>query len=346
MTDEEHYDDYIADQDPSFRSHTDITPDELTTALRSLELLGGEMHLGLQVTNLTVVDQFIMGVEHHILQEYFRTDKTPPETMFLNAQSQMWIFAAYELLRTWRARAKDIIKWAENGGLELKAKSLEEDQGFLHSGRQMRAKQLREVATNPSMIETIKTDLRRAHIPFSRIEHLRVSLAKHEVRGRRNSVAYAPGYPTEPVLEARLVAMLGGRAAETVVLGSASSGAGGDKDSDLAQATLLAARVEAQLGLGSGGLLWRPVDHDSLPDLLTDPDVRACVSKRLDRALQKAQMLLKANHALVLRIADALLDQRQLTQDQLSSLLKEAAAGNGQTADHMSKQGDEVSATA
>lgn len=194
MTDEEHYDDYIADQDPSFRSHTDITPDELTTALRSLELLGGEMHLGLQVTNLTVVDQFIMGVEHHILQEYFRTDKTPPETMFLNAQSQMWIFAAYELLRTWRARAKDIIKWAENGGLELKAKSLEEDQGFLHSGRQMRAKQLREVATNPSMIETIKTDLRRAHIPFSRIEHLRVSLAKHEVRGRRNSVAYAPGY--------------------------------------------------------------------------------------------------------------------------------------------------------
>ncbi len=45
MTDEEHYDDYIADQDPSFRSHTDITPDELTTALRSLELLGGEMHL-------------------------------------------------------------------------------------------------------------------------------------------------------------------------------------------------------------------------------------------------------------------------------------------------------------
>lgn len=32
MTDEEHYDDYIADQDPSFRSHTDITPDELTTA--------------------------------------------------------------------------------------------------------------------------------------------------------------------------------------------------------------------------------------------------------------------------------------------------------------------------
>ena len=123
MTDEEQefYDDYIADQDPSFRSHTDIAPDELTSALYSLELLRGELYLGLQVTNLTVVNQFIMGVEHHTLQECFRTDKTPPEAMFLNAQSQMWIFAAYELLRTWRARAKDIIKWPENGGLETKA---------------------------------------------------------------------------------------------------------------------------------------------------------------------------------------------------------------------------------
>ena len=110
--DEELYDDYVADREPSFRSHTDITPDELTSALRSLELLKGEFYLGLQVENLTVIDQFIMGVEHHTLQEYIRTERTPPETMFLNAQSQMWIFAAYELLRTRRARAKDVIKWA------------------------------------------------------------------------------------------------------------------------------------------------------------------------------------------------------------------------------------------
>lgn len=195
MEDEnDNYDDYIADQDASFRSHTDITPDELTSAFRSLELLKGDMYLSLQVTNLTVIDQFIMDVEHHTLQEYLRADKTPPEAMFLNAQSQMWIFAAYELLRTWRARAKEVIKLAENGGLQLKAESLEAKQGFLHASREMRARQLREIAENPGIIETIKTDLRRAHIPFARIEHLRVSLAKHEVRGKRNSVAYAPGY--------------------------------------------------------------------------------------------------------------------------------------------------------
>lgn len=166
----------------------------MTSALRPLELLKGELYPGLQVENLTVIDQFIMGVEQYTLQEYIRTERTPPETMFLNAQSQMWIFAAYELLRTWRARAKDVIKWAENGGLEAKAAALEEDQGFLHASRERRAKQFREIAANPCVIGTVEMDLRRAHIPFSRIEHLRVSLAKHEVRGRRNSVAYAPGY--------------------------------------------------------------------------------------------------------------------------------------------------------
>lgn len=159
--DEDYYDDYMADQEPSFRARTDISPDELTSALHSLVLLRDDMYLGLQVTNLTVVDQFTMHLEHHTLQEYVRTDKTPPTTMFLNAQSQMWIFAAYELLRTWRARAKDIIKLANNGRLELKAASLVEDQGYLHAGQEMRAKQLREVAADPAIIETIEIDIRR-----------------------------------------------------------------------------------------------------------------------------------------------------------------------------------------
>lgn len=138
---EEYYDSYLSVKEVTFRSHIDITPDELTSALHSLVFLRNDMYLGLQVTNLTVVDQFIMNLEHQTLKEYIQTDKTPPSTMFLNAQSQMWILAAYELLRTWRARAKDIIKLAKNGGLELKAASLEEDQGYLHAGREMRAKQ-------------------------------------------------------------------------------------------------------------------------------------------------------------------------------------------------------------
>jgi len=89
---EDYNDDYVADQEPNFRPHTDINPHELTSALHSLVLLRDDIYLGLQVTNLTVVDQFIMNLEHNTLQEYVQTDKTPPSTMFLNAQSQMWIF--------------------------------------------------------------------------------------------------------------------------------------------------------------------------------------------------------------------------------------------------------------
>ena len=42
MEDEDnHYDDYAADQDASFRLNTKIKPDDLATALRSLEQLRG-----------------------------------------------------------------------------------------------------------------------------------------------------------------------------------------------------------------------------------------------------------------------------------------------------------------
>jgi hypothetical protein len=42
--------------------------------------------------------------------------------------------------------------------------------------------------------DKIKSDLKIVHIPFARIEYVRVALAKHEVRGNKSSVAYAPGY--------------------------------------------------------------------------------------------------------------------------------------------------------
>ncbi len=65
MEDEEtFYDDYAADQDPSFRHHGNITPSELTSAFNSHELLKGDMHLGLKVNNPTAIDLFIMDTEN------------------------------------------------------------------------------------------------------------------------------------------------------------------------------------------------------------------------------------------------------------------------------------------
>ena len=60
--------------------------------------------------NITLVeanihlDEVIVSAQkrEEVLQKLLQEERTPPETMFLSAQSQMWIFAAYELMRTWR----------------------------------------------------------------------------------------------------------------------------------------------------------------------------------------------------------------------------------------------------
>jgi hypothetical protein len=106
----------------------------------------------------------------------------------------MWIFAAYELLRTWQQRAKDAVKLYKNAGLAHKIAALREDVGFLHVGRVSYADQLSELVTSPELVDRIQEDLAVTYIPFARLDFIRVALAKHEVKGKRNSIAYAPGY--------------------------------------------------------------------------------------------------------------------------------------------------------
>jgi hypothetical protein len=134
-----------------------------------------------------------MKLEVELLRKQFREERTPiPEATFVSAQSQMWIFAAYELMRTWRQRAKDMIKWADNGGLEAKLAYLKRKIPYVHVGREWRAAQIEQVLANTSLLNAIRDDLRRTHIPFSRLEAIRISIAKHEIRGRPKSVPQMP----------------------------------------------------------------------------------------------------------------------------------------------------------
>lgn len=129
------------------------------------------------------------------MKAYADDDRTPvADSMFLSAQSQMWIFAAYELLRTWRARAKATLKLHENGGLDLKIAALRDTPGFRHIGAEMRADQFARFRDDASLVQQLREHLRRSHIPFRRMEALRVSLAKHEVAGRPDALPFAPGY--------------------------------------------------------------------------------------------------------------------------------------------------------
>ncbi len=179
-----------------YRPASSITADELPSALRGLTLLGDDPYLSMQATNLGMVDVFCMQLEQQVLQQYGELDRTPPEAFFLQAQSQMWIFAAYELMRTWRERAKNVLKWADNSALDQMISNFRKDEGYRHYGRLYRADQLERVRQNPELLVRIRDDRKRTHMIFRRIEHVRVGLAKHEVAGanQRNSVSYSPGY--------------------------------------------------------------------------------------------------------------------------------------------------------
>lgn len=194
--DDDDFDDYDRDFDEGYAPKGSIDFSRLATALCELPLLGDDLFMRMQANNLAMVDGFITNLEYEVLQEWFHEERTPmPGTFFLSAQTQMWLFALYELLRTWRQRASNMVKWSENGdGLQLKLAALEKDVGYNHVGRSVQADQIRSVIEDPASILEIKKALRRTSIVMLQLEVLRVSLAKHELWKRQNSPAHFPGY--------------------------------------------------------------------------------------------------------------------------------------------------------
>lgn len=185
----------LCDGCPRYVAPENIDLMGISASLTKLHLLGSDMHMRSQAHNLGIVDNFITDLEYKILRELNEMERTPPATYFLSAQSHMWIFAAYELLRTRRHRAKEIIKWADNGGLKQKLAALRaKNDGYIHYGLENRIQQIESVLENPGLVPQIKSHLDHVHIPYVRLEYIRVSIAKHEVRGREGSAALAPGY--------------------------------------------------------------------------------------------------------------------------------------------------------
>ncbi|MBD3817805.1 MAG: hypothetical protein IE912_02665 [Brevundimonas diminuta] len=186
-------DDGFEHEDDGYTPPDSINFSALPAALRGLELFD-DPYLSMQATNLGIVDEFCTSLEAGVLSTYYTDNANRlPEAIFLSAQSQMWIMSAYELVRTWRQRAKEAIKWADNGGLPTKIGDLRKDVGFRHNGRLIRADQLQRLIDQPSKVDKIRLDLRRIHMAFERMHLLRISLAKHEVAGA-NEIAVAPGY--------------------------------------------------------------------------------------------------------------------------------------------------------
>lgn len=186
---------YDGGDEPRYAPRESIEPMALCSSLLRLQLMRNDLFMPQQAHNLDMVDQFLLDLECQVLRDYFQTDRTPPETHFLSAQSQMWIFAAYELLRTWFQRARNIVKWSNNGGLNQKLDALKAaNYDYVHHGYEMQISQLEEIIAHPEMVGILNRHIRHLQIPFGRLEFIRVAIAKHEVSGREKSIAFHPGY--------------------------------------------------------------------------------------------------------------------------------------------------------
>ena len=176
----------------------------LMDALLSLPLFEENIFLKMQAQNIAMVDDYLCELEKDLLRESIETDKTPiPSALFLGALSQMWIFAVYELLRTWRQMIREIV--------EIAGKSFASDSGNqrMRSIKKKKIKRpkiseeviegyynipFRKFASNPKMIEILLEAKAAIDPVFRRIVELRIMLAKHEVAGAQGVRANAPGY--------------------------------------------------------------------------------------------------------------------------------------------------------
>ncbi|MDO8878982.1 MAG: AAA family ATPase [Pseudolabrys sp.] len=131
---------------------------------------------------------------------------------------------------------------------------------------------------------------------------------------------------TRSHMEKFLVALLAGRAAEQLIFGEVTAGAGGSATSDLGRATTLASRLETDYGLGSFGLVCIP-GGASDRDLLLLDSLRSAVSDSINRAYAAAIELLRQNQHALEALATALFGAGYLDRADIQAVLVHSPLG-------------------
>ena len=173
----------------------------------------------------------------------------------------------------------------------------------------------RRVAGN---IQSLRTD------PFH--NGPRIHVAGERQKGGRvtggHCLAEAPDIVATPTTLHHLrMTHLAGRAAERLICGMPSAGAGGPDDSDLALAMRFALAEEVSFGLGSFGPLWLGADPEPALFLRLPAPSQQAIRARLERAEADATRILAANRALLLELAGTLAHQHRLAGPELDALL-------------------------
>lgn len=135
-----------------------------------------------------------------------------------------------------------------------------------------------------------------------------------------------PDFFTRSTVEQTMMVFLAGRAAEEVILGEPSAGAGGGMNSDLARATELAFASISDYGLSPMRRLTWFGNGSVNQHLHPGSEVRAEIESLLDLAYSRALDMAADDQFLVEVVATALIQHRALTHRQLVYLADLVAA--------------------
>ena len=186
---------------------------------------------------------------------------------------------------------------------------------------------------------TLTADLVRSHLGLGQPDPaLLHRIAVHEAGHVVGAMLLAPGAVTQvsisegggltermvvlnqltvEEIEVELVIHMAGRAAERLLIGSISGGAGGDARSDIAQATALVLKMDRELGLGRNGEAWLgPAEMHRL-----SLEEKQRVSAKLAQATDRAERLLESHNRKLTDLAAALVEARELEGAELQRLL-------------------------
>lgn len=163
-----------------------------------------DMWLGMQAQHIAAVEiAIIRPLELHTARKIFNEEGYVDVMMALNGVSQMWLFALYEFLRTWRQRATQLLQLADQYSktkpIKQKAflmKTVADAKGkekHIFSGISFYSHHISKIA-DTDFVASIKAYYNKTDGWFGFIEELRMNLAKHEVPKARGMVAEMPGY--------------------------------------------------------------------------------------------------------------------------------------------------------
>ncbi|TAY88139.1 AAA family ATPase [Rhizobium leguminosarum] len=120
--------------------------------------------------------------------------------------------------------------------------------------------------------------------------------------------------------------LLGGRAAEEVVLNAAFDGAGAGEGTDFHKASDLATRMELQLGMGEGLAFFNLKSTEQRDRVRqNNPVVTARVERLLAREMERSREIVTQCRAAVERIADVLVEEAIIDGDEVRRIIRETS---------------------